>query len=348
MRIGINGFGRIGRALYRVNNLDPDINIVIVNDINPDKENIFYTLKYDTLYGIIDDVSLDNGYIINSRHNNKTKIVSNKNINEVNWSEYNLDYIVDSSGVVKSVQDSKKLIDKKVIKKVFCTFSPDIEDFTMVLGANENDFDVLKHNLISTSICDASALAPALKVINDLFEIKNGYVTTLHPLLSYQNLLDGPSSSWAVPGDIYHHYALGRSIIGNLIPKPTTALDVALKSINGIDSKKMGCFSYRTPTSIVCSADLSLTLKKKSSKSEIIDLFTDLQKKQKFNIFQNVFDPLVSLDFLRTSYSCNIDHRWTDVLDNNLLKLVFWYDNEWGYATRVIDIIKYVDSKTNE
>ena len=152
MRIGINGFGRIGRALYRVNNLHPYINIVVVNDINPDIENIFYTLKYDTLYGIVDEISLENNYIVNSKHNNKTAIVSNKNINEVNWSEYNLDYIIDSSGVVKSVKDSKKLINNKVIKKVFCTFSPDIEDFTMVLGANENDFDVFNPLLSRTTM----------------------------------------------------------------------------------------------------------------------------------------------------------------------------------------------------
>ena len=104
-------------------------------------------------------------------------------------------------------------------------------------------------------------------------------------------------------------------------------------------------FSYRIPTSIVCSADLSLTLNYKASKTEIINLFTDLQRKQNYNIFQNITDPLVSLDFLRTSYSCNIDHRWTEVLDDHFLKLVLWYDNEWGYSLRVIDVITYIDSK---
>ncbi len=348
MRVAINGFGRIGRAIYRANNSNPKLDIVVINDANPDKKNIFYTLKYDTLYGTLDDIKLDGDYIHNEKSNLKTKIMSDSNINNIDWSSYDIDYLIEATGVVKNVKESKSLIAKQIVKKVFCTFSPSIEDFTFVMGCNEHELDLDKHNLISTSICDATALAPILQMINDTFGINKGYITTLHPWLSYQNLLDGPSSSWSVPGDIYHHYALGRSNIGNIIPKPTSAIEVALKSTKNIDPKKIGSFSYRTPTSIVCSADLSLNIKKNSSKSEIIDLFTNYQKNQKFNIFNNIIDPLVSLDFLRTPYSCNLDHRWTDVLDNNFLKLVLWYDNEWGYSLRVLDIISYINSKLYE
>lgn len=348
MKVGINGFGRIGRAIYRANNDNPKLDILVINDINPDKDNIFYTLKYDTLYGVLHDIHLEEDYIINEKTKSKTKICNNSNVNDVDWPSFDIDYLIEATGVVESVKNSKKLIDGQIVKKVFCTFSPNIEDFTIVIGSNEDDLNLKKHHLISTSICDATALAPILKIINEKFNINNGYITTLHPWLSYQNLLDGPSSSWSAPGEIYHHYALGRSVIGNLIPKPTTALDVALKSVNNIDPNRIGCFSYRTPTAIVCSADLSLTLKNKTSKKEIIKLFTDLQNNQKFNVFNNITDPLVSLDFLKTSYSCNIDHRWTDVLDGKFLKLVLWYDNEWGYSSRVIDTISFIDSNNYE
>ena len=192
MRIGINGFGRIGRAIYRANNDNPKLDIVFINDINPDKNNIFYTLKYDTLYGVLHHIKLKEDYIVNEKTKSKTKIYNYNNVNEIDFSTFDIDYLIEATGVVKSVKNSKKLIDRKIVKKVLCTFSPDIEDFTIVIGSNEDDLDIKKHNLISTSICDATALAPILKSINDKFNINNGYITTLHPWLSYQNLLDGP------------------------------------------------------------------------------------------------------------------------------------------------------------
>ena len=348
IRVGINGFGRIGRAIYRVNQLYPKLNIVVINDINPDPQNVFYTLKYDTLYGSSDDIEYKHDLIVNNKINQQTKIISEKNINKVNWSEYDIDYIIESSGVVKNIEDSKNLIKANIIKKIFATFSPNNVDFTLVLGCNEEKLDIKNHNIISTSICDAIAIAPTLKTIHNFFKIENGYITTLHPWLSYQNLMDGPSSSWSVPGEIYHHYALGRSVIGNLIPKPTSAIDVTFKSFNGISRHKIGSFSYRIPTSIVCSADISLNVREKTTKTEIQEYFYNIQSNQNYNIFMNSVEPIVSLDILKSKYSCTIDHRWTEVIDDQLIKLVLWYDNEWGYSSRVIDSIVYTNGKIYE
>ena len=217
----------------------------------------------------------------------------------------------------------------------------------MVLGANEQEFDVDNHHVISTSICDATALAPILKVISKEYGIEYGYITTLHPWLNYQNLMDGPASSWSVPGEIYHHYALGRSAIGNMIPKPTSAITATchvLKKEN-ITEDMIGSFSYRPPTAIVGSADITLKLKKNVKVDEVISVFEEIEKSQSLSIFHNNWEPLVSLDFKKTEYSAIIDHRWTDIIKGSLLKLVLWYDNEWGYAARVLDQVKFVEQQ---
>ena len=158
----------------------------------------------------------------------------------------------------------------------------------MILGVNEDEFDPSSHNLISSSICDATAIAPITKLINDKYQLESGSITTLHPWLSYQNLMDGPSSSWSVPGEIYHHYALGRSSIGNLIPKPTTAVDAVLKVIPKLKKEKIGSFSYRTPTQIVGSADLTFFVEKQVTFSEISNIFKDFEKNQKFPVLKRL------------------------------------------------------------
>jgi glyceraldehyde 3-phosphate dehydrogenase len=205
-----------------------------------------------------------------------------------------------------------------------------------------------QHKVISTSICDATALGPVLNTINQEFGIDSGYVTTLHPWLNYQNLMDGPSSSWSVPGEIYHHYALGRSVDGNMIPKPTSAIEATCKVVNGLTEGMIGSFSYRTPTAIVGSADITLNLKNKTNALTVIKVFEEIEKLQNIKIIHNSIEPLVSLDFLQSEYSAVVDHRWTNVVNGSLLKMVLWYDNEWGYSSRVLDQVKYVSQKIKE
>ncbi len=350
IKIGINGFGRIGRAIFR-NNLNKQLfDIKVINDINPDNENICYTLNYDTLYDTLDSkFHIENNCLVSDDSQKKIFLSHERNITDVNWKDFDVDFVIDSSGVYKNVLDSQKLIDNKIVKKVFITHSPKDVDFTMVLGANEENLDVEKHNVISCSICDATAIAPVTKIINEKFNIESAYGTTLHPWLNYQNIMDGPASSWSVPGQIYHHYALGRSVIGNMIPKPTSAIEATCTVLKdfGISEEIFGSFSYRTPTAIVGSADLTFILNKKTSRDEVISIFQELEKKQNWNIFKNSIDPLVSLDFKRCDYSAIIDNRWTDVIKDNMLKIVLWYDNEWGYSSRVIDQVVHVSKKLN-
>jgi len=342
MRIGINGLGRIGRAILRVNQIKNFFDVVVVNDINPDIHNIAYTLNYDTLYGRLSPAFFVEGSSLKNDNGKEIAIECKKDILEVDWASYDVDYIIDSSGVLENVKHAAEIVNKNSAKRVFVTHSPKDVDFTMVLGSNEEKFEPNKHKVISTSICDATALGPVLTAVNKHFEITSGYITTLHPWLNYQNLMDGPSSSWSVPGEIYHHYALGRSVDGNMIPKPTSAIEATCKVVEGINESIIGSFSYRTPTAIIGSADITLNLGKTTTKKKIINIFQEIEEQQKISLIYNNIDPLVSLDFLGSEYSAIVDHRWTDVINSSVLKLVLWYDNEWGYSSRVVDQVKHV------
>jgi len=345
LRIGVNGVGRIGRGIFRVNAQKKCFKIVAINDVNPDPKNIAYTLNYDTLYGRLEHPLRVEGDLLFDNENTSMAVYHEDKIENVDWAKHDVDYIIDASGVLCNIAGARKLINEGVVERVFVTHSPDEVDFTMVLGANEAELDLEQHKVISTSICDATALAPVLKTVHQHFTIQNGYITTLHPWLNYQNLMDGPSSSWSVPGEIYHHYALGRSAVGNMIPKPTSAVSATCRVVEDLDTDMLGSFSYRTPAAIVGTADITLNVEKVASKRQIIDIFEAIENDQKFEIIHNNIEPLVSLDFLQSEFSAVVDHRWTDVVGDNLVKMVLWYDNEYGYSTRVVDQVNFVREK---
>ena len=342
IKVGLNGLGRIGRHIFKMCVDDPLIELVGINEINPDLNNWTYTLNYDSIYGQSKNKSEIHGNKLICK-NKAINTSMKKDISEVPWDEWGVEFIVDSSGVLENTFKSRKLINNRQKKRILFTNSPENTDFTMILGVNENKFEPNNHYLIASSICDATAIAPVTKIIDDLFKIKLGYVTTLHPWLSYQNLMDGPSSSWSVPGDVYHHYALGRSSIGNMIPKPTSAIDAVFKVLPLI-TKNIGSFSYRTPTQIIGSADISFLVKKKTNKPELIKTFIDFQNLQKFPILKISESPLVSMDYVGEKYSAIVDTRWMDVINSELIKIVLWYDNEYGYSCNIINQIKYINS----
>lgn len=350
IRVGINGFGRIGRAIFR-NNLNKNFfEVVAINDINPDNENIAYTLNFDTLYDRLPETyRIEGDFLVSADGEQKIELTHQRSIADVDWAKHNIDFVIDSSGVLQNVLDAQKLIEQAIVKKVFVTHSPKQVDFTMVLGANEHLLDLEKHHVISTSICDATAIAPVTKAVHEAFGIDYAYGTTLHPWLNYQNLMDGPASSWSVPGEIYHHFALGRSAIGNMIPKPTTAITATCTVLQsyGITEEIFGSFSYRTPTAIVGSADLTFQLNKKTTTKDVLGLFEQIEQEQHWPIVHNNWEPLVSLDFKKADFAAVIDHRWTHVVKDHMLKLVLWYDNEWGYAARVLDQVAHVAKMLN-
>ena len=345
MRIGINGLGRIGRAIYRRSLEMDDVEISIINEANPDIGNIAYTLNYDTIYGPLNNPVKAIGNNLVADRQSDIAIKNYQNISDVPWSDYDVDYVIEATGLKSNVTDCHSLIKNNQCQRVFVTHAPGNNiDFTMVLGCNEHLIDIDKHKVIATSICDATAIAPIMELLDKKIGIRAGHVTTLHPWLNYQNIMDGASSSWSVPGEIYHHYALGRSVVGNIIPKPTSAITATTQVLSRIKEDDIGSFSYRTPTAIVGSADLTLSLIKEVSIDEINKIIKEFIMDQQWPILEMMSDPLVSLDFVNNRHSAVIDNRWTSVIGGNLLKLVLWYDNEAGYSLRVLDQIKYVNS----
>jgi glyceraldehyde 3-phosphate dehydrogenase len=343
IKIGINGFGRIGRAITRIISNSKDLKISVINDIDDNVKNLTYLLKYDSIYGKFNKIVKDKKNNQISINKNIIKFYSKKIINEVPWAKHEVDIVIDSSGVEKNVINSKKILGK-TISKVLITHSPDKNvDSTLILGVNEKSYDYKKHNVISSSICDASALGPILNQLEKKYGIENGYITTLHPRLSYQNLLDGSLKSVSNPGHSWKNYSLGRDSISNLILKKTTAVKAVTKCIKSLEGKISG-MSFRVPTSIVCASDITIKLKSNITKETLSNHFKKLSISQS-KIFGYQEEPLVSSDHLGTSKSVIVDANFIDVIDSNLIKMVIWYDNEWGYSNRVVDIAKLVLKK---
>jgi len=337
-KIGINGFGRIGRAVFRIIQSDKNLRIVAINDIDPLVENHAYLANYDSIYGsLTNKIKIGNN---NSLLANMYEIpfYSEPNINKVPWLDHDIDFVIDSSGLYANVVEAHALI-KSGIKKVIVTHSPkDSIDQTIIFGVNQEMYDRQKHHVISASNCDANACAPVLNILDKEIGIEDGFITTLHPWLGYQNLLDGSLQSVTSPGHYWDDFALGRASTGSLIPKPTTLMPSINKVLPSLKSK-IEAMSFRIPTSIVSASDIVLTLKRRISENEVKEIFWDLSEK-----FPNVVlineEPLVSIDFKGIQQSCVIDMRWIKLINKRKIKLVLWYDNEWSYSKRVVDLIK--------
>ena len=267
---------------------------------------------------------------------------SKKNIDEIPWKEHDVDIVIDSSGIYDNVVNSYNLI-KQGINKVIITYSPNNSvDHTIIIGVNENSFDKSKHNIISSSICDANACAPVLKILDEEFGITDGFITTLHPWLGYQNLLDGSLKSVSNPGHFWSDFALGRSSTDSLIPKPTSLVS-ALQKVLPACTNNIYAMSMRVPTSIVSASDMVLSIDKRISLKTIEDVFQQLEYNYP-DVVKINRESLVSIDYKGIKQSCVIDLRWLQIF-NNKMKLVLWYDNEWGYSNRVIDLVKIIHEK---
>ncbi|MBI4126187.1 MAG: aldehyde dehydrogenase [Deltaproteobacteria bacterium] len=333
MRIGINGFGRIGRAVARVLLERGGHEIVHINDINPDTNNLAYLLNYDSIYGRLapevraeSSTLLVGGKAISVSHESK--------ISTVAWADKGVDVVVEATGVKENERLAKEMV-RSTKFPVFVTNACPDADTTLLFGVSDKDYDPARHKLVAMSICDTNACAPILKLLDEAYGIDHGYITTLHPWLSYQNLMDGPSRSQSYPGATHSHFALGRSSIGTLIPKPTTVVSACERALPHIQGK-LQCMSYRVPTSIVSTADMVITVKKPVSDKDVLKLVEGAQA-QMPNVLRVTGEPLISLDYMKDSHSVIFDSRWLMVNAGHHIKMVLWYDNEWGYSSRVAD-----------
>jgi len=342
-RVAINGFGRIGRSIAKINAQYNYFDLVLINDINPHVGNLSYLFKYDSTYGKFDGAvtNTSDEIIINGV---SSVCTCHTDIEKILWKDVNVDILIDSSGVGENVSKAKQLAQTGLIKACVVTHSHKDVDFEVIMGVNDESMNS-KQQVFSNSICDANAIAHLMKWMDEEYGIESGSLTTLHPWLSYQNVVDGPSISQSNPGIVWTDYALGRACVDSLIPKNTTAMTAVEKVLPKLKDKVIS-FSYRIPTDIVATSDITLNLKHSVKTSELIDF---LQKKctQSPYVRSNT-ESLVSLDYEKDESSAVIDMQWVKVV-NNTVKVVLWYDNEWGYSARVLDLARRIIAiKTND
>ncbi|MDA7027188.1 glyceraldehyde-3-phosphate dehydrogenase [Bacillus sp. CLL-7-23] len=328
VKVAINGFGRIGRMVFRKALLDEQIDIAVINASYP-AETLAHLIKYDTNHGRFElDIKTGEDYLL---INGKKVILTNqRNPLLLPWSEHGIDIVVEATGKFNTKEKAAAHIEAGA-KKVILTAPGKNEDITIVLGVNEREFDAERHTIISNASCTTNCLAPVAKVLDDAFGIENGLVTTVHAFTNDQNNIDNPHK------DLRRARACGSSII------PTTtgaakALSLVMPHLKG----KMHGLALRVPVSNVSLVDLVADLKSDVTVENINEVFRMASAGSMAGIIDVCDEPLVSSDFNTNPYSAVIDSLSTMVLDNRKMKVLAWYDNEWGYSCRVVDLIKYV------
>jgi glyceraldehyde 3-phosphate dehydrogenase len=343
LRIGLVGFGRIGRCLLRLLSSENIVSGGLVVDKFNSVSQAAYLYNFDSNYG-----PALNRATFTSEPSQSLEIagevytyIDTTNITQdvLEGVLSSVDILVECSGVDSNVVLCRKLIEKGTVKCGIVTWIPNHSiDSIVVFGINHDETEY-RGRLVSSHICDGNALSPLLKILDEEFGVIGGSVTTLHPWLSYQNLLDGPVACQSKPGAVYGSYSLGRASSQSLIPKSTTAvssLSSIIPSING----KLLSHSYRTPTAAVTSADLSLILRERVTTNTVLETLERLSEENPHVTIES--EDLVSCDFKGRPESVVIDKRWIAVGEGNLTKVVCWYDNEYGYACRVKDLLAYV------
>ena len=326
--IAINGFGRIGRMVFRQAIAQEDLNVVAINARYP-LETLAHLIKYDSTHGTFTgDISLEeDALIVNGQ---RVKIVDDRNPANLPWKELNVDIVIESTGKFNDGEKAKAHIEAGA-KKVIITAPAKNEDATIVMGVNDDKLDPSIHHIISNASCTTNCLAPVVKVLNDTFGIENGLMTTVHAFTNDQNNLDNPHK------DLRRARACGQSII------PTStgaakALSLVLPELQG----KIHGMALRVPTPNVSLVDLVVDLQKDVTVEEVNDAFVKASEGAMQGILGITMEPLVSIDFNTTTLSTTVDGLTTMVIGDRKVKVLAWYDNEWGYSARVVDLTKKV------
>ncbi|HDK26624.1 MAG TPA: type I glyceraldehyde-3-phosphate dehydrogenase [Candidatus Atribacteria bacterium] len=327
IKVGINGFGRIGRNVFRAGLKDKEIDFVAVNDIT-DAKTLAHLLKYDSVHGILPKVTVQNDNILAEER--KVRVLSERDPSNLPWKDLGVEVVIESTGIFRDREGASKHLTAGA-KKVVISAPAKGEDITIVMGVNEDKYIPKEHHVISNASCTTNCLAPAAKVLNDVFGIEKGTMTTIHSYTADQRLMDLP------------HKDLRRARAAALSMIPTTtgaakAVSLVIPELKG----KLNGMAIRVPTPNVSVVDLAVLLKKKVSVEEINQAFKEASQGDLKGILDYTEEPLVSKDFNDNAYSSIIDGLSTMVVDNNLVKIIAWYDNEWGYSCRIIDLIKYI------
>jgi glyceraldehyde 3-phosphate dehydrogenase (phosphorylating) len=330
-RVGINGFGRIGRNVVRAGLNNPDIEFVAANDLT-DTATLAHLLKYDSILGPLKTEVRADGDTL--RIGDKAlKIFAIRDPGEIDWSSVGAQVVVESTGRFTDAADAKKHL-RGSVKKVIISAPAKGEDITVVLGVNDGMYDPAKHTVVSNASCTTNCLAPVVKVLNDTFGVEKGSMTTIHSYTNDQPVLDFP----------HKDLRRARAAALNMIPTSTgaaKAIGLVLPELKG----KLDGYSMRVPTPDVSVVDFVAVLKKKTTSEEINGALKTAAEGPLKGILAYTEDPVVSSDMLNNPNSSIVDAELTKVLDGNLAKVVAWYDNEWGYSNRVVDLISFLAKK---
>src|SRR5690348_453969 len=331
VKVGINGFGRIGRNVVRAGMHNPDIDFVAVNDIT-DTKTLAHLLKYDSVLGTLHEtVSAEADSIqVGAK---RIKVFASKDPGELNWTSVGAQIVIESTGRFTDAKDACKHV-RGTVKKVIISAPAKNEDVTIVLGVNDNMYEPAKHNIVSNASCTTNCLAPVVKVLHDKFGIQKGSMTTIHSYTNDQNVLDFP----------HKDLRRARAAALNMIPTTTgaaKAIGLVMPQLKG----KLDGYAMRVPTPNVSVVDLVAVLDKPTTTEEVNASLKAAAEGPLKGILAYTTDPVVSSDMMHNPNSSIVDSEMTKVLDGNLVKVVSWYDNEWGYSCRIVDLIAFLAKK---
>ncbi len=323
IKVGINGFGRIGRLALREIAKREDVEIVAVNDLLA-VNHLAYLLKYDSVHGRFDgEVEVqDNTLVVNG---NKIRVTEEKDPSQLKWDEVGAEIVLDCTGIFTTLEKANTHIKAGAKKVILSAPSKDAPMF--VMGVNEDKITA-QDTIISNASCTTNCLAPLAKVLNDKFGIEEGLMTTVHAATASQMVVDGPSKK---------DFRGGRSVLGNIIPASTGAAAAVTKVIPELKGKLTG-MAFRVPVANVSVVDLTVKLSKETTYEEIMDVFKQQAGTNLKGILRVTEDDVVSQDFVGDTYTCVVDVKAGIALNSTFYKIVAWYDNEYGYAAKLVDL----------
>jgi glyceraldehyde 3-phosphate dehydrogenase len=331
IKVGINGFGRIGRNVLRASLGDSDIDFVAVNDLT-DTNTLAHLLKYDSVMGNLrEDVTAGEGSITVA--GDTFRVFSERDPSNIPWSEVGAEIVIEATGIFRDKATAGKHLGETV-KKVIISAPGKDPDATIVLGVNEGDYDPANHHILSNASCTTNCLAPVAKVIHEKFGIVNAQMTTIHAYTNDQRLLDLP----------HKDLRRARAAALSMIPTSTGAAKAVALVIPELEGKFDG-ISVRVPTPNVSLVDVVMNLEKATTTEEVNQELKNAANGALKGILGFSEEPLVSIDYRGNPHSSIVDADNTNVLDGKLLKVLSWYDNEWGYSCRVRDLVKYIAAK---
>ncbi|MDF2892662.1 MAG: glyceraldehyde-3-phosphate dehydrogenase, type [Clostridia bacterium] len=333
IKVGINGFGRIGRPVFKIamEKFGEDAEIVLINDMTSPKT-LAHLLKYDSTYGVYSGevTATENSIIVNGK---EIHISAESDPSKIKWGEYGVDVVIESTGRFTSKEAAMKHIEGGA-KRVIISAPAKNEDITIVMGVNEHLYDPEKHVIISNASCTTNCLAPMAKVLHEKFGIVKGLMNTIHSYTNDQRILDQP----------HEDLRRSRSAALSIIPTSTGAAKAVSLVLPELKGKLTG-MSLRVPTPTVSVVDLVAELEREVTAEEINSALKAASENELKGILQYCEEPLVSVDFKGSAYSSIIDALSTMVIQGNMVKVISWYDNEYGYSNRVVDLVKYIANK---